>query len=85
MSSSHNIVACPVGEEDYMTLERRVTFEIEDRQMRIMTLILDNSALENAESFTASITPLPGPFPVAVQMSQATVTIRDNDCEWPCS
>ena len=85
MSSSHNIVACPVGEEDYMTLERQITFEIEDRQMQIMALIVDDDALESAESFTATIIPLPGRFPVGVQSSQATVSIRDNDCEYPHS
>ena len=76
---------CPTGEEDYMELERRITFEIEDRQMRVMALIVDDEMLENVESFTAAITPLPGPFPVAVQRSQATVTITDNDCELPRS
>jgi len=36
------------GEEDYITSERQITFEIEDRQMQIMALIVDNNALESA-------------------------------------
>ena len=46
-----------------------------------MVLIVDNDILENVELFTATIVPIRGPFPVAVQNNNVTVIIRDNDCE----
>ena len=47
----------------------------------MVTFVIDNRAVEDMEQFTASISPIPGLFPVAVKNSTATVTIIDNDGE----
>ena len=74
-------VAPHAVEEDYRHLEERIEFGIEDLEMRRMVLIVDNDVLENMELFTATIVPIRGPFPVAVQNDNVTVIITDNDCE----
>ena len=74
-------VAPHAVEEDYRRLEERIEFGIEDLEMRRMVLIVDNDVLENMELFTATIVPIRGPFPVAVQNDNVTVIITDNDCE----
>ena len=77
----HHWICRSIAEEDYIHLEERVEFGIEDLEKRIMVLIVDNDILENVELFTATIVPIRGPFPVAVQNGNVTVIIRDNDCE----
>jgi hypothetical protein len=56
-----------------------VTFEAEDVEMEVQTLILDNLAVERVEEFSVFITPVPGLFPVAVENDMAVVSITDND------
>ena len=77
----HPSICCSTAEEDYRHLEERIEFGIEDLEMRRMVLIVDNDVLENMELFTATIVPIRGPFPVAVQNDNVTVIITDNDCE----
>ena len=77
----HRSICWSTAEEDYTHLEERVEFGIEDLEKRVMVLIADNDILENVELFTATIVPVHGLFPVAVQNNNVTVTIRDNDCE----
>ena len=77
----HCSICWSTAEEDYTHLEERVEFGIEDLEKRVMVLIADNDILENVELFTATIVPIRGPFPVAVQNDNVTVIIRDNDCE----
>ena len=77
----HCSICWSTAEEDYTHLKERVEFGIEDLEKRVMVLIADNEILENVELFTATIVPIRGPFPVAVQNDNVTVIIRDNDCE----
>ena len=77
----HHSICCSTAEEDYRHLEERIEFGIEDLEIRRMVLIVDNDVLENVELFTATIVPIRGPFPVAVQNDNVTVVIADNDSE----
>ena len=47
-----------------------------------MFIILDDDVLEDVKQFSLQIEAVPGPFPVTVKNSTATVLIEDNDCEW---
>ena len=58
-----------------------ITFDIDDLQQSVAIFILDNSIAEGVESFSVSISPIPGLFPVAVQNSTVTISIKDNDCK----
>ena len=67
--------------DDYIALNEVITFDIDDLQQSVAIFILDNSIAEDVESFSVSISPIPGLFPVAVQNSTATIFIKDNDCK----
>ena len=59
-----------------------ITFDIDDDvQQSVAIFILDNSIVEDVESFSVSISPIPGLFPVAVKNSTAIISIKDNDCK----
>ena len=60
-----------------------IEFDVADTELTVMTTITDNDILEGAESFTATIIALEGPFPVAVVVN-ATVTVEivDDDCKY---
>ena len=69
-------------DDDYIPLNEVITFDIDDDlQQSVAIFILDNSIAEDVESFSVSISPIPGLFPVAVQNSTATIFIKDNDCK----
>ena len=67
---------------DFAPVNKTVTFQIADEEIRVMTLIIDNDDLEPLEEFTVTITAEPDIFPIAVvENGTGTVHIRDNDCE----
>ena len=74
-----NALSLTTDGDDFVAIDDVITFEMEDLQATIFTLVLDNLSLEGVEEFTAHIEPVVGDFPVAVQNSSATVSIRDND------
>lgn len=67
------------GGDDYTSIERLVTFEIEDEEITIPILIIGDDAVEPPEEFTVTITTMPEVFPVAViENGTATVPFIDS-------
>ena len=66
---------------DYTAVNRTITFEIDETEIVVRTLIMDNSALEDLENFSVFIAPIAGIFPVAVKNGTAVVSITDDDGE----
>ena len=66
-------------DDDYVSINETIQFEIEEREISVQVLILDNSELEDVEEFLVVLTPIVGIFPVAVQNNMAVVSITDND------
>ena len=67
--------------DDYIAMNDVITFDIDDLQQSVVIFIVDNSIVEDVESFSVSISPIPGLFPVAVKNSTAIISIKDNDCK----
>ena len=63
---------------DYIAINRTITFEIDETEIVVRTLIMDNSALEDLENFSVFIAPIAGIFPVAVKNHTAVVSITDD-------
>ena len=68
------------GGDDYTSIERLVTFEIEDEEITIPILIIGDDAVEPPEEFTVTITAMAEKFPIAIlENKTATVQIIDDD------
>ena len=71
--------------DDYQLVDKRIEFDanttlgIDELEKREIIIITDNTALEEREFFTVSITAVLGIFPVAVQNFTAIIEIDDND------
>ena len=67
---------------DYIGVEEvLLTFGPSQLQQSVEISIIDDPALENTESFTVTLSPLPGETRVAFIQLLATVSILDNDGE----
>ena len=67
---------------DYIGVEEvLLTFGPSQLQQSVEISIIDDPALENTESFTVTLSPLPGETRVAFIQPLATVSILDNDGE----
>lgn len=71
-----------IANMDYTPIDKTITFDIKDEEIEEMFIILDDDVLEDVKQFSLQIEAIPGPFPVTVKNSTATVSIADNDCEW---
>ena len=84
-----NRIILITGGSDYISiLNSLVTFTVGsviDSRQHIMDIpIIDDDNVEGDETFTVTLTPVPGPGNPQINplLSVATVTIIDNDCKY---